>query len=96
MIIGLLQMSLRLPGARSLKEKRHLIRGLLEKARRDFGVSIAEIGDQDLWGNASIGVACVSGNSAHAESLVRTVLTRFDEHPDIEVDGFLVEVHRTE
>lgn len=95
MIIGLLELSIRLPGVRSLKEKRHLIRGLLQKLRTELGVSIAEIGDHDLWGNASIGSAYVSSSATQAESMMRAVLARFDEHPDLEVDGFLVDVHRT-
>ena len=54
MVVGVVALDLRLEGCRSLKDKRHLLRGLIEKCRNDFHVAIAEVGDQDLWGNALV------------------------------------------
>jgi uncharacterized protein YlxP (DUF503 family) len=95
MIVGTLEIYLRLAHCHSLKEKRQTIRGVLEKTRRDFGVSIAEVDDQDLWGNATIGVAYVHSNSVEVENVMNRVLEIFDQSPDWEVEGFARDVDRT-
>jgi uncharacterized protein YlxP (DUF503 family) len=87
MIIGSMEIQLRLDGCKSLKDKRRVIRSLIERVRRDFHVSISEVGDQDLWGNASIGVACVSNDSRHAESVLQHVVDAFDASPSVSVDS---------
>jgi uncharacterized protein YlxP (DUF503 family) len=86
MIIGTLEIHLRIDGAFSLKDKRHVLRSLMDKARRDFQVSIAEIEDQDLWNVATIGVATVSNDATHAESVLNHVLESFDSNPEVRVE----------
>jgi uncharacterized protein YlxP (DUF503 family) len=76
--VGVLEVQIRLEGVRSLKEKRSFIRPLIERIRRDFQVSVAEIGDQDLWGNSEIGVAAASSSASHAESILQHVLEAFE------------------
>jgi len=87
MIVGTLELSLRLDGAFSLKDKRRVLRSLLDHARRDFKVSAAEVDDHDLWNSAIIGVACVSNDSAHAESILQSVIDLFDTHPEVAVES---------
>lgn len=84
-MVGILVLDLRLPGVRSLKEKRHVLRGLLDRARHSYQVGIAEVGDQDLWGNAVVCAACPSSSRDHSESVLTKVLRLFDECPDIDV-----------
>jgi uncharacterized protein len=85
-IVGSVEICLRLPGCHTLKEKRHLIRPLMERARRDFQVAVAEVADQDLWGNSTIGVACVTNDVAHAESVLQKVVDCFESHPEVSVE----------
>lgn len=61
MTVGVLRVCLRLEGCRSLKDKRQILRSLLEGLRQDYKASVAEVGDHDLWGSAEIGVAVVPG-----------------------------------
>ncbi len=95
MIVAAMEVSIRLEGCRSLKDKRQILRSLMDKARRDFHVSIAEVGDQQLWGNACIGVAAVSNNSQQAESVLQRVLDLFDAQPAIEVENIGRDMLRT-
>lgn len=88
MTVGWMRVGLRLAGCRSLKEKRHLIRPLVETLRRDFGCSVAEVGDQDQWGNAEIGLACVSASGVLVEAALERALRYLDEQP---VEVFTVE-----
>ena len=87
MIVGTLELHLRLDGCFSLKDKRRILRSLLDKARRDFHVSAAEVGDHDLWNVATLGVACVSNDRSHAESVLQHALDLVDNHPEVQVEA---------
>ena len=95
MIIGSMELELRLDGCRSLKDKRHVLRSLMDRARHDFNVAIAEVGDNDLWGNATVGVACVSNGAQHAESILQHVIDAFDACPDVSVESASKSVDRS-
>ncbi|MCJ7705035.1 MAG: DUF503 domain-containing protein [Desulfobacterales bacterium] len=61
MVIGICQLHLRIPETHSLKEKRHVIRKLIDRVRHRFNVAISEVGDNDLWQRSRIGI-CTVGN----------------------------------
>lgn len=67
-------------GIRSLKEKRHALRGVIERIGRSPMISIAEVGDQDLWTNAEIGVAAVGVPALQAEALVQRAVAVLEGH----------------
>ncbi len=77
MIIGVCEVSLSLPMAHSLKEKRGLLKPLLARLRGEFNVSVAEVDHQDQWQSAVIAIAMVSadGGNLHGalESVVRWI-----------------------
>lgn len=85
MIVKTLEMHLRLPGCRSLKEKRRAIKPLIERARRSFGVSISEVGDLDIWNASTVGAVTVSNDALHAQQVLESVLETFDECAETEV-----------
>jgi uncharacterized protein YlxP (DUF503 family) len=58
-----------IPESHSLKEKRAVVRSLVERLRRRMQVSAAEVGLQDHVGRAEVGYAVVSGDLATARSL---------------------------
>ncbi len=94
MIVGAMLLDLRLEGCRSLKDKRRILRSLLEKARNQFHVAISEVDDMDLWQNAGVGVSCVSNNQVQAESTLRHVLDFIDENPLVETASVVTEMIR--
>ena len=49
MIIGLVTIRISIPEARSLKDKRSVIRSMKDRALGKMNVSVAEVGDQDTW-----------------------------------------------
>jgi uncharacterized protein YlxP (DUF503 family) len=61
MVIGVCRLHLRIPESHSLKEKRHVIRKLIDRVRHRFNVAISEVDDNDLWQRAQIGF-CTIGN----------------------------------
>lgn len=68
-----LEIDLRLPGAQSLKEKRGLIRPLIERIRSRYHLSVAEVGDQDKWQRAQLAVAVVAGSAGHVNEVADEV-----------------------
>ena len=92
MFVGVLQIELSIPGAYSLKEKRHVLRGLLERLRRDFAVSAAEVDRQDVWNSAVVGVAFVSNDAKHARSHLQKALNSLERSRDAEVADSQIEV----
>jgi uncharacterized protein YlxP (DUF503 family) len=70
LVIGVLTVTLSIPDANSLKDKRKVIKGLKDKLRNKFNISVSEIGDQDIWRTAIIAIAIVSEDSAFANSVL--------------------------
>ena len=72
MVIGAAVVELRIHGSRSLKEKRGVVRSICHRVRNRFNCSVAEVGGQDKWQRAVLGLS-VSGATAPP---VRTMLDR--------------------
>ena len=70
MYVGVLRVTLHLPGARSLKDRRRVVRSYKDRARAKLPVSIAEVGDVELTQKATLGVAVVSGDSARCQEVL--------------------------
>ena len=87
MVVGTLEIHIRMDGCRSLKDKRRILRPLIERLRRDFHVAVAEVGDNDIWNVATIGVSCVSTTHIHAEQIMQSVTTAIDEGTEYTVEG---------
>ncbi len=65
--IGLLTLQLRIEAAHSLKEKRHVLRGLKDRLRKRFNVSVAEVDGQETWQRSVVAVVTVSGDRHRVE-----------------------------
>ncbi len=74
MVLGICEMRLRLPGVRSLKEKRSVLKPLVSRLRQRYNVSVAEVGEQDKWQIAEIAVACVSSDAKATCRLLESVM----------------------
>jgi uncharacterized protein YlxP (DUF503 family) len=84
------RIELRLPGVRSLKSKRSILKALEIALRTKFPVAVAEVGHQDLWQRCSLGVALVSGQAGHLDRILHTVRRFMDQQSDVEVLGVSV------
>ena len=85
MIVGTLSIAIRLPGAKTLKDKRRVVRSMVEVMRRKFGVSAAEVDDLTLTGNATIGIAFVSSSKTQVEKTLQAVCEFVESNPEVEV-----------
>jgi uncharacterized protein YlxP (DUF503 family) len=79
---------LHLPQVESLKAKRHVLKGLKEKVKHRFDVSVAEVDHHDSWQRATLAVACVSHDSRHANEVVSKAVNFLESM----VDGNVIDV----
>ncbi|GAC1638424.1 MAG: DUF503 domain-containing protein [Herpetosiphon sp.] len=86
MVLGSLVLHLRLPGSHSLKDKRQIVKSVLVRLRNEFNVSAAEVGDQDTWQSAVLGIVGVSNDRRYIRGQLDAVVDWLAEHrPDAEV-----------
>ena len=88
MHIAVVRFQLHIPQSRSLKEKRAAVKPIVEGIRHRFALSVAEVGYQDKWQRALVGVAVVSGSQAHAAEVVDSLERWVWSRPDVEVSLF--------
>ena len=78
MVVGVLQLKMIFHDARSLKDKRGRLRKVLGRIKNQFEVAAAEIGDQNLWQRAEIGVAVIGSDRALVNQVLDRVLNFAD------------------
>lgn len=85
MHVGSIQVDLRLPNVHSLKEKRAIIKPILEGARHRYRVAAAEVAWQDKWQRASLGMAAVAAEAHHVSDVLTEVERFVWSFPEVEV-----------
>jgi len=90
-VVGVCSWSLSLPGCRSLKEKRMVVKSLKERLQHRFRVSVAETAHQDLWTRAELTAAVVAADRSQADS----VLDKLDRFLEGDGRALIVAVDRS-
>ena len=79
--IALLMLDLHIPEARSLKDKRSVLKSIKDKLSNNFNISISEIGEQDKWQRAVLGVTMIANDKKYVESTLSKIRDKADLHP---------------
>ncbi len=74
MTVGIARLTLFLPEAHSLKEKRMVLRRVKDRAQQKFNLAIAEVGDNDVWQRAQLGIAVLGTGRRFVESALDEVV----------------------
>lgn len=93
MIVGTCEATFRAEWVSSLKEKRMVVKSLVEKTRHKFNVSVAEVDRQEEHKMIVIGFACVSNEKRHAESMVQHILDFMEKTTEAELISSEYEVY---
>ena len=72
MVVGICTIAIHLPFARSLKDKRQVLKSLKDRLRR-HNLSVAEIDGQDTWQRSVLGIAAIADSRPPLERLFETV-----------------------
>jgi Uncharacterized protein conserved in bacteria len=76
--------------ARSLKDKRQILQSLMQKVRQKFNTAIAEVGYQDEWQRAEVGLAFLSNQISHLEQIQPEILNFIEDQYPVEITGLEV------
>lgn len=84
MVVGISVFELHLPSSRSLKDKRRVVKSLIDRVHQRYRVSIAETGFHDLHQRAEIAMAVVvAGGEMEMENLMEEVRNLVESDPAI-------------
>ena len=83
MVVGVLRLTLYIHGAASLKDKRQVLRKVVDRLRARFNVAVAEVGDQDIWQTAIIGVCAVANDHSFVNEVLDKVVRDTGQIADI-------------
>ncbi len=73
MFIGIARFELFIPASTSLKDKRRVLRSVVDTVQKRFSVAVAEVDYQDKWQRAAVGVSCVAGSMGHCRKVLQEV-----------------------
>lgn len=92
MLAVLVQIDLHIPAARSLKDKRGVIRRLQSALRKDLGVSVAEVDHQDTWQRCLLGVAIATNSETVGRKVVQDLERIVVRNPDVDLLDLHIDV----
>jgi uncharacterized protein YlxP (DUF503 family) len=92
MVVGLANIDIHIPESGSLKSKRHLLKRIKDRVKNKFNVSIAEIGHNDLWQRATIGVSVVANDKKFANQVLSKVVEQINKENGLQILDYSIEI----
>ncbi len=83
MVVGIASLRFVIPGSHSLKDKRRCLRGVKDRLRAQFNVSVAEVDAQDVWQTAVLGLSAVGTDRAYVEGLLDQAIQMVRRQRDV-------------
>jgi uncharacterized protein YlxP (DUF503 family) len=81
MIVGSLRVRLLVREARSLKDKRQVLRSIKDRLRNEFNVSVAEVEAQDNRQLIVLGLAMVGNEGKYVRTELERIVAALRSHP---------------
>lgn len=85
MKVLLLKVTLRASWVHSLKEKRMVVKSIIQKLKNKFNLSVGEVDEQNIHQNIVIGISAICGSSAQVDSTMENVITFIEKNTDAEI-----------
>jgi len=82
MFVGIARIVLQLPGSRSLKDRRRVVKSFKDRMRAKLPVSVAEVGDVEQLQLANVGVAVISNESERCDEILSAAVGMARVLPD--------------
>lgn len=92
MVLGVLQIEFQIPEARSLKDKRRVVKSLKDRIANGHNVSIAEVGLQDVHQQAMLAMAMVSNDKRYVESGLSKLVDLVRDVPQVNLLDYKIEL----
>ncbi len=78
MVVGVLKITLLFHGCHSLKDKRRILKSLLQKSKNKFNLSAAEVAAHDIHGRAVVAFSTVGTDLSFVNSVMDKVADFID------------------
>lgn len=78
MVVGVVQLRFALHDVFSLKEKRSIVKRIVNRVRNKFSVAVAEVDDNDVLQSAVVGICAVGNERAFINSVLSKVIDFVD------------------
>ncbi len=85
MLVAIGTFDLHFPELHSLKEKRQVLRCLIDRVRAKFNASVSEVEDHDLWQKGTLGVAMVSNDQTLLQQMGQKIDDIIADHDQVQV-----------
>ena len=85
MVVGICQLDIFIHGNDSLKRKRQILRQVIERTKNKFNISIAEVGDNDLWQRSKVGFSVVGNDARFVNSCLDSIKSFIENLTIVEV-----------
>ena len=85
MIVGTLRVRLLIREARTLKDKRQVVKSIKDRLANNFNVAVAEVGELDNCRIAELGFAMVSNETHHLKTALSQIVEALRSHPVAEL-----------
>jgi len=92
MIVGAAVVEIRVHGSRSLKQKRGVVRSIIQRVGNRYNVSTAEVGGQDTWQRAALGLCTAGTDRQRVRSLIESAVAFIEELHLAEVTAVDIEL----
>jgi uncharacterized protein YlxP (DUF503 family) len=92
MIVGAAIVEIRIHGSHSLKQRRGVVRSITRRVSNRYNLSIAEVGGQDTWQRAELGLCSVGTDRQRVRGLIESVVTFIEELHLAEIIAVDIEV----
>jgi uncharacterized protein YlxP (DUF503 family) len=92
MVVGLANIDIHIPESGSLKNKRHFLKGIKDRVKNKFNVSIAEVDHNDLWQRATLGVSVVANQKQFANRVLSQVVDFVGRENGVQILDYSIEL----
>ena len=92
MIVGAAIVEVRIHGSQSLKQRRGVVRSITRRVSNRYNLSIAEVGGQDTWQRAELGLCSAGTDRQRVRSLIESAVAFIEELHLAEIVAVDIEV----
>jgi len=92
MFVGVCTLELYIFHAYSLKDKRQVIKSIIDRLKSRYNISIAEVGHNDVWNKSEIGISCVSNSKSQINEVFNKIVDFIDNDERVDITNIEMEI----
>ncbi|MCA9933129.1 MAG: DUF503 domain-containing protein [Ardenticatenaceae bacterium] len=92
MLVATCVIKLSLDGVYSLKDKRSIVKFIVNRLPKQFNVATAEIDHHDVWQTAVIGLVTIGNDAGYLHGLLEKAVAWIEQsRPDAPIEAYSIE-----